>query len=246
MEVEAHNAKVHQTGQGELLEVRLTDKDEALAIRRYKTFIEKTYTALQALGKHFIYNLIDAMPPVEDVKKNIEQEMQYQSSIELNPETFNMISDLELASEVIMNARQRLVRRMDEYALRMPDKFAKVINLLKSDVYPVIHQHAVSGRCSHVSHDPLLTDGLAVQIAIDILSERGFRVTSEPVVRGTKLDIMWSPPDKLGSTRLDSRVKEAKRALPTSLTPAMSSSKGTMDSFAHAAAGNVMDRNSEL
>merc|ERR1719330_872940 len=42
-------------------------------------------------------------------------------------------------------------------------------------------------------------------MALDILSERGFRVTSEPVVRGTKMDILWEAPDKLGSSRMERR-----------------------------------------
>merc|ERR1712025_1200967 len=109
----------------------------------------------------------------------------------------------------------------------MPDKFAQVINILKTDIYPVIHLHAVSGRCSYVSHNPLLTDGLAIQIAMDVLSERGFRVSSEPVVRGTKLDIKWNPPDKLGSTRLESRGEEGKKGLPLSPSESVTSSSDT-------------------
>ena len=43
-------------------------------------------------------------------------------------------------------------------------------------------------------------------MAIDILTERGFRVSSEPVVRGVQFIIRWSAPDKLGMTRIASRA----------------------------------------
>lgn len=219
-EVEAHNKRVQETGVGHLLEVRPTDRDESLARRRYKTFIEQTYEAVKSLTSLFIYNLINAGGPISEVRENIAQEMQYQSSIELNPETFNVVSQLELASEITLNARQRLVRRMDRYAASSPSDFRRVAEAVKAEIYPVVRKHAISGRCSHVSHTPLFLEEVGLQMAMDILSERGFRVTSEPVVRGTKFDILWKPPDKLGSGRLDWRDTAARRGVDTSFDAA--------------------------
>eukprot|EP00401_Gymnodinium_catenatum_P039807 CAMPEP_0117475622 /NCGR_PEP_ID=MMETSP0784-20121206/9890_1 /TAXON_ID=39447 /ORGANISM="" /LENGTH=428 /DNA_ID=CAMNT_0005269875 /DNA_START=144 /DNA_END=1431 /DNA_ORIENTATION=- len=207
-EVELHNARVQETGVGEFLEARPTDKNESLGRRRYKTFLEQSFEAVKSLSDLFVYNLINAGGPIEKVRKNIEQEMQYQSSVELNPETFNVVSQLELASEITMNARQLLVQRMDEYALRKPTYFGQVAESVKEEIYPVIRKHAISGRCSHVSHLSVFVDEIGLQMAIDILSERGFRVTSEPVVRGTKFDIAWDAPDKLGSRRFERRAME--------------------------------------
>lgn len=213
-EAEAHNARVADTGVGEVEEVRDTDKDEHLARKRYKIFIDKTYDALKSLGTLFIFNLINAGGSLDSVRQNIEREMEYQSSIELNPDTFEVVAQLELASDITMNARQRLVRRMDDYATKTPEEFRHVAQVLKTDVYPVIRMHAISGRCSHVSHNTVFLDDWRLQMAIDILSERGFRVTSEPVVQGVKLDVAWRPPEKLGDKRLGSRAGWARRGDP--------------------------------
>merc|ERR1712224_787559 len=70
LEVEAHNARVRETGVGELLEVRPTDKDQSLARRRYKMFSEQTYEGIKSLSTHFIYNVINAAGPVTEVKRH--------------------------------------------------------------------------------------------------------------------------------------------------------------------------------
>src|SRR4051812_30559497 len=47
--IRAHNDKVRRTGAGEMVELRSTDIDEALARNRYRTFKELTYEALTSL-----------------------------------------------------------------------------------------------------------------------------------------------------------------------------------------------------
>lgn len=186
------------------MEMRATDLDEKLARKRYVTFVDQTYDALKGLGNFFVFHFINANGPIEDVRRNIEEEMEYQSSIELDPEAFEIVSQLELASEVTMNARQRLVQRIDGYAAKSPDQFRQVAQAIQQELYPVISRHAISGRCSHVSHSVVFLHDLRLQMAIDVLSERGFRVTSEPVVQGVKFEMSWSPPEKLGMTRHES------------------------------------------
>jgi hypothetical protein len=50
-----------------------------------------TFGALEELGRHFTYNLINAQGDYVAVKDNIKKEMEYQSRLELNPETHAMI-----------------------------------------------------------------------------------------------------------------------------------------------------------
>lgn len=216
-EVTEHNARVLETGVGEMLEARPTDNNQSLAMRRYKTFIEQSYEAVKSLSSLFNYHLINAGGPIAEVRPNIEREMQYQSSIELNPDTFAIVSQLELASEITINARQRLVQRMDTYASDQPAYFRQVAEAVKEEIYPVVRKHAISGRCSHVSHSQIFIDEMGLEMALDILSDRGFRVTSEPVVRGTKLDIIWEAPEKLGnrrSERREAREQDGQEVLP--------------------------------
>ena len=83
----AHNEEVRRTGVGQLREDRPTDHDEALARRRYQAFKEQTWDALQSLEEIFHYHFVNAQGPIEKVEQNILRELQYQSTLELDPRT---------------------------------------------------------------------------------------------------------------------------------------------------------------
>jgi len=68
-------------------------------VGRYETFERETYSALQELGKHFIYNFINAQGSYAEVENNIIKEMEYQSSTELQPETHDAIHSLLRSDE---------------------------------------------------------------------------------------------------------------------------------------------------
>lgn len=173
-EVKAHNEEVRLTGRGELLEERATDFDQALAARRYKVFKEQTWDALLSLKDIFHYHLINAQGTFEEVENNIAKELEYQSSLELDPRTYDQLRTLPLASEIIVHARQELVKRLDGYALNQPELFARVIALIEKKMMPIVMRHAISGH-SHVnSEDPLLDEPQVLAMLIDIFSERGY------------------------------------------------------------------------
>ncbi|WP_395732410.1 nucleoside monophosphate kinase [Prosthecobacter sp.] len=148
-EVLAHNAEVRSSGLGELWEERATDFDPALARNRYQVFKEKTYDALVSLKEIFHYHFINAQAPLELVQDNIIRELEYQSSLELDPRTFDQLRDLPLASEIVRHARQDLVRRLDSY---------------KADIN---------------TEDKLFHDPEALAMLIDIFSERGYHATAD-------------------------------------------------------------------
>jgi adenylate kinase len=56
-----HNARVKETGQGDLVDVRETDTSLAYAKSRYKTFSEQALDALESLKKEFPYHVIDGL-----------------------------------------------------------------------------------------------------------------------------------------------------------------------------------------
>lgn len=173
-EIIAHNQKVRETGKGELLEERPTDTDENLARNRYKIFKEKTYDALLSLKQFFHYHLINAQPPLEVVQENILSELEYQSSLELDPRTYDALSPLPLASDITFHARRDLVYRLDRYEIGNRDLFHKVIALIENKIIPVIKPHAISGRALVNTEDALLSEPMALPMLIDIFSERGF------------------------------------------------------------------------
>src|SRR3954463_5668590 len=121
-----HNDEVLRTGVGELHEDRATDHDEALAQRRYRVFKEQTWDALQSLKEIFHYHFINAQGPIEEVEQNILRELEYQSTLELDPRTVDRLRGVPVASEIVVGARQELVKRLDTYELEHSQVFAKV------------------------------------------------------------------------------------------------------------------------
>lgn len=180
-EVKAHNEEVRATGRGELWEERATDFDEALAARRYRVFKEQTWDALLSLKDIFHYHLINAQGSLAEVERNIAEELAYQSSLELDPRTYDQLRTLPLASEIVVHARQELVRRLDGYALAHGELFARIIALIEKKFMPIVRRHAISGH-SHVnSEDPLLDEPQALAMLIDIFSERGYHAVVDVI-----------------------------------------------------------------
>ena len=174
LKVAAHNREVEETGVGQMLELRPTDLSEETARRRYRTFKEQTWDALQSLKDIYHYHFVNAEGPIEEVEENILKELQYQSSLELEPRTYDRLSPLPLAEEIILHARQELVRRLDGYELANTDLFVRVVEIIKTKFMPIIARHALSGRAVVNSEDPIFDDPLALCMLIDIFSERGF------------------------------------------------------------------------
>lgn len=170
-----HNEEVLATGVGSIKEVRATDLEEDTARRRYKVFKEQTWAALTSLKERFFYHFINAQGSVQEVEQNIKQELQYQSSLELDPLTFDLMRRIPLAQEIVVHARQELVHRLDSYAIDQPDMFKKVLAFAEEKLMPVVKRHAITGMAFINSENPLLEDPEAMAMLIDIFSERGYR-----------------------------------------------------------------------
>src|SRR6187401_3499357 len=105
IETRLHNSEVFRTGIGHVHEDRPTDHDEALARRRYQTFKEQTWEALQSLKEIFHYHFINAQGTIEKVEQNIREELDYQSTLELDPRTVDRLRGVPVANEIIVHAR---------------------------------------------------------------------------------------------------------------------------------------------
>ncbi|MEM0927172.1 MAG: nucleoside monophosphate kinase, partial [Planctomycetota bacterium] len=170
----AHNEEVKRSGIGELWEERPTDFNESLARNRYRVFKEKTYDALVSLKQIFHFHFINAQDELSVVQENILHELEYQSSLELDPRTFHTIGDIPLASQIVQHARRDLVKRLDGYEFDHRKLFQDIARLIETKLMPIILRHAISGRATISSEDSILDDPLALQMLIDIFSERGY------------------------------------------------------------------------
>jgi adenylate kinase len=171
------NQKVLDTGIGEIQELRATDLGREAAKQRYRVFKEKTWDALQSLREEFFYHFIDAEGTVEEVEDNIIDELKYQSSLELDGPTFHVVRDITLASEIIVHARQDLVRRLDTYQHEKPELFKRVAGLISRHFMPIIKRHAISGLAHVNTQDEVFDDAEALAMLIDIFSERGYHAS---------------------------------------------------------------------
>jgi len=173
-EIADHNKKVAETGIGTPIDLRVTDLSEELVRRRYQVFKEQTWSALTSLRQLYHYHFINAEGPVAEVQANILNELKYQSSLELDPRTFERLRALPLAEELVIHGRQELVRRLDSYELRHPKLLSQVVELVTNKFMPIITRHALSGRAHVNSEDPIFSEALAIPMLIDIFSERGY------------------------------------------------------------------------
>ena len=163
-----------RTADSPLPEDRPTDHDESLARRRYRVFKEQTWEALQSLKEIFHYHFINAQGPVAEVEENILHELEYQSTLELDSRTVDRLRGVPVASQIIIHARQELVKRLDSYELEHSALFAGVVAFIEEKILPIVLRHAISGTAHINTEDKLLDDPLALAMLIDVFSERGY------------------------------------------------------------------------
>ena len=163
-----------RSGHHQLPEDRPTDHDESLARRRYRVFKEQTWEALQSLKEIFHYHFINAQGPVAEVEANILGELEYQSTLELDSRTVDRLRGVPVASQIIIHARQELVKRLDSYELEHGPLFARVVAFIEEKIIPIVLRHAISGTAHINTEDKLMEDPMALAMLIDVFSERGY------------------------------------------------------------------------
>lgn len=182
-ELAEHNKKVAETGIGKTVELRPTDTSEELVRRRYQVFKEQTWTALTSLKQLYHYHFVDAEGPIEEVQENILKELAYQSSLELDPRTFERLRSIPLAEEIAVHARQELVKRLDGYELEHASLLGEIVELINTKFVPIITRHAISGRAHVNSEDPVFEKPLAIPMLIDVFSDRGFHAVVDKTIQ---------------------------------------------------------------
>jgi adenylate kinase len=159
-----------------MLEPRATDLSEVSARNRYRTFKELTYESLKTLREVFFYHYVNAHGSVDDVQRRIQDELRYQSSLELDHSTYDRISRIPIARDLSIHARQELVNRLDSYNAEHPELFEQAVQLIHEKFMPIIRRHTMSGRAHINSESPILADPLALAMIIDVFGDRGYDV----------------------------------------------------------------------
>jgi adenylate kinase family enzyme len=199
VQADLHNKRVLDAGTGDVWDVRTTDVSEDLCRRRYQVFKAHYHTILR-LKQYFPFSLIDAMGSQDDCRAQIMRELRYQSSLDLDEKTYAAIRHLPLARDLVRVARQRLVFRLDSYCKRNSNLFQEVIKLIGNEVLPLLKQCSLAGHTEFKSRHPLLLQSpQAVDILVDVLSDRGFSVAHsiEERVVPIKVDLKTGSVDSI-------------------------------------------------
>ena len=170
-------AEAEDTGNHVATEVRKTDMSADAARNRYRTFKEVTYESLTSLREIFHYHYVNAQETIEEVQQSIVRELTYQSSLELDDPTYDLVARIPVASSIIIHARQELVTRLDAYARTNRKLFEQVVLSIEQKMLPIVHRHTVGGHATISSEDAMFNDPEALAMVIDVFSERGYKAS---------------------------------------------------------------------
>ncbi len=174
-EIAEHNRKVAETGIGAPIELRATDSvrraRRGVAIRCSRS---RRGRRSRRCGSCITITSSTPRAPIAEVQANILKELKYQSSLELDPRTFERLRALPLAEELVVHGRQELVKRLDSYELEHTQLLRQIVELVSTKFMPIITRHALSGRAHVNSEDPIFNEPLAIPMLIDLFSERGY------------------------------------------------------------------------
>ena len=102
------------------------------------------------------------------------RELEYQSTLELDSRTVDRLRGVPVARQIVIHARQELVKRLDSYELAHGPLFAQVGGFIETKIMPIVLRHAISGTAQINTEDPVLENPLALAMLIDVFSERGY------------------------------------------------------------------------
>jgi len=177
------NMIVEETGVGSVVAARATDVDSEAALKRYRVFKEEVFDSLQTVQSQFPngFHFINADVTPEQVRKQITKELHYKAATDLSPQAYALCHEVEPANRVIQQARAKLMTRLNAYATEYPALFAEAVRVLNTDFMPIVKRQALAGAAVVRSQSELLTNPIALNIVLDVLSERGFHVVLDVI-----------------------------------------------------------------
>jgi len=138
---------------------------------------------------YFSFSIIDACGSVADVRSQIERELRYQSSLDLDASTYAAIRHLPLAADLVREARQALVASLDRHNKRHGRQFGEVVRLITAEVVPLLRRCALAGHAEYVTSSPILASPRAQRMLVDVLTDRGFAVAHRARVATTPASV---------------------------------------------------------
>lgn len=206
-EVKRNNEIVRLSGLGTYKPVRDTDTSEEKARERYKVFKTQVYAALKEIKPHFHFSFIKADGPPEEVIRLIKEEFTYQSSLDLGDDTFELVRGIPTADQITKLSRPAMVQRLNMFARDDAGLFNEIVQLIHRDFLHIISRQSLAGKAIIRSSSALLERNNAINILLDVLSERGYSVTLE--VQRISVPHLISPPGPDGRQEITCRIEKS-------------------------------------
>eukprot|EP00297_Palpitomonas_bilix_P008972 CAMPEP_0113871986 /NCGR_PEP_ID=MMETSP0780_2-20120614/2948_1 /TAXON_ID=652834 /ORGANISM="Palpitomonas bilix" /LENGTH=523 /DNA_ID=CAMNT_0000857439 /DNA_START=130 /DNA_END=1698 /DNA_ORIENTATION=- /assembly_acc=CAM_ASM_000599 len=173
--VKAYNKIAVESGESErVLPIRHTDLQEDMARARYSLFTSKVFDSLRYLKHAMNTHWITAHGEVEEIQYAIEQSYAEQSG-DISQDTYQMLNMIPHAAELTLHARQELVGRLDYYQARHSRLFREVKDCIEQEFVHILIRQGHSGRAVVRTVNPIFHEKLAADMALDILTERGYQ-----------------------------------------------------------------------
>lgn len=165
---------------------RSTDLDEERARLRFRVFKAEVAACMAVTRDALRTVFIDASGAPEAVAERTRDAFRYSAALDLDPAVYELLRPITSASALVRSARSELVARLSAYATDAPADLARVTELLQKEVMHILERQALSGAALIRSTNPLLDSPAALNMTLDVLTERGFvrRARSAPSAGG--------------------------------------------------------------
>ena len=121
---------------------------------------------------------IDASGPPAAVAERTRASFRYNAALDLDEGVYELLRGVRSAKDLVRSARSELVARLSAYANDATTRIEleAVSHLIQKEMMHIIARQALSGEAIIRSKSALLASPTAINMTLDILTERGFTV----------------------------------------------------------------------
>jgi len=167
-----HHKLLEEVGERGVVGARATDLDETRCRLRYKLFKAEVAACLAVVrdtaGHGVRHLIVDASGSPEDVARETTKMFQYAAELDLDTKVYELLRPISSASNLVQQARSKLVGRLSGYADSQPLLFEKVVALVQQEIMPKLEFMSLAGGAVIRTVNPLLHEPNAINILLDV------------------------------------------------------------------------------
>ena len=157
-------------------EARETDLDAERSRLRFSVF-KTEVAACMAVTKDTLRTVfIDASGTPEAVAARTKEAFRYSAALDLDPHVYELVRGIRSSKSLVRSARTELVMRLSAYAEQDPEMLKIICQVLQKEFMAILARQALSGAAIVRSSNKVFEQSAAVNMALDVLTERGYNV----------------------------------------------------------------------